>query len=110
LGSFVELVKTFDDVLFFNIDFLIFDGVELLVEINERKITLWSNIHISSHLLEVNFTDFSYEIMDFTHVLFKSDFDSWSGIHAEATFLDLAAGYRDQSILWPWEEPIDRAA
>jgi hypothetical protein len=57
--------------------------------------------------LEINTTDFVYEIVDFTHVFFEAGFDLWSCVHWE--IVEIVVGHSNQSIFWPWKEPIDCA-
>ena len=73
--GFLELIKTIYNVSFFNINSVIFSLVDLFIQINEGKITLWSYVNVSSHLLEIYTANIIYEIMDFTHVSFEAVFD-----------------------------------
>jgi len=75
--GFLELIKTINNVSFFNINSVIFSLVDLFIQINEGKITLWSYVNVSSHLLEIYTANIIYEIMDFTHVSFEAVFDLW---------------------------------
>jgi hypothetical protein len=75
--GFLEFIKTINNVSFFNINSVIFSLVDLFIQINEGKITLWSYVNVSSHLLEIYTANIIYEIMDFTHVSFEAVFDLW---------------------------------
>ena len=63
-----ELVETLDNILLFLINGSILSLIELRVGLDEGKIGLGSDIDISTHLLEVNFTDFVHHLVHFTHV------------------------------------------
>jgi len=98
--GFLEFVKTVDNVSFFNINSIILGLVDLFVQLNERKITLWSNVNVSSHLLEIDGTDVVDEVMDFTHVSFEAIFNLRGCIHFE--IVKIVMGYSNQCIFRPW--------
>jgi len=71
-----ELFKTVVDVLFFDVNAFELLNVDVLVHSNEGEIGLGSDIHISTHLLEVNTANFSYHVVNLTHVDDKSVLNS----------------------------------
>jgi len=106
-SSFGKFVKTIVDVLFFNIDTFVLLNVDILIHGDERKIGLWSNVNVTTHLLEVNSADFIDHLMNFTHMDNKLVFDSLGVVKFES--LQEFIRHRDKSFLWPWQEPVNVA-
>mmetsp|Transcript_11627 Transcript_11627/g.17625 ORF Transcript_11627/g.17625 Transcript_11627/m.17625 type:complete len:522 (-) Transcript_11627:109-1674(-) len=107
LGSLSQSVESLDDVGLFSVDSIVLLLVDVLVQVDERQVTLWRHIHMTTHSLEVQRADIGHEVMAFTHVVLQALSDLISGVHAEA--LQELLGHTHQSIFGPREEPIDGA-
>lgn len=73
--GFSKFFETIVDVLFFNINTLELLDIDLLIHIDKGKIGLGGNIHMTTHLLEVNSADIIDHLMHLTHMLDKGLFD-----------------------------------
>lgn len=107
LGSISQLLKSLDDVLLVNVNEVVLVSIDILVEVNEGQVTLWSNIDVSSHSLEVKSAHLVNDVVDLTHVCLKFSLNGRFAVNLEV--VEELAGHRDKSFLGPWEEPIDDA-
>lgn len=107
LGSVSQLLKSLDDVLLVDINEVVLVSVDILVEVDEGQVTLWSNVDVSSHSLEVKSAHFVHDVVDLTHVCLEFSLDGRLAVNLEV--VEELARHRDKSFLGPWEEPIDDA-
>ena len=50
---------------------------------DEGKVRLWSNVHITAHLLKVNSANFVHHVVDLAHVDYEGVFNGLSVVKFE---------------------------
>lgn len=86
LSGLSELVKTFSNILLFLINSLVLCGVEKLVSSDEGQIGLWSDIDVSTHLLEVDSADLIDHLVDLAHVHSETLFGLFRSVDLEVVY------------------------